>query len=307
MSEYLYRKIPYRRRSLQQTEGHLQMKLEATRALLTILISLFLCRSLWAAEKRVVTATGIAAITNTTAEEARSLALKGARLNAIEEVCGTRIQAEAFVSHHKLTGNFIHAVSYGHIVSEEIVRWDVDVLQESPKHIPEISYHVTIRATVQREEGEPDPFYNVTVRLNKKVFQSGEEMIIYVRCTRPGYITVLNFAADDRVVLLFPNRIRRDSQVEADREYQIPSAADRDGVLKLQVSNLPGHMTDTELIKVVATREPFDLLSGLSMKGEYGMMDTVNFAVTEIARLISSIPLKHRAEATVMYQIVSPE
>lgn len=277
------------------------------KTLFTVLISLLLWSNLWAVEKCVVTVTGMAAITNTTAEEAQCLALRRARVNAIEKVCGIRLQTESFVRQYKLTGSFIHAVSYGHIVAEEILSWGAAVFQESPKDIPEISYHVTTRVTVQPEKGEPDPFYKVHIRLNKRVFQSGDEMVIYVRCTKPGYITVLNFTADDRVVLLFPNRIRRDSRVEANREYQIPSVADREGVLKLQVETLPGHKTDTELITVVATREPLDLLPELSVKGEYGIMDTVDFAVTEIACLISSIPLKYRSEATVTYQIVSPE
>ena len=49
------------------------------------------------------------------------------------------------------------------------------------------------------------------------------------------------------------------------------------------------------------------LLDGLLIQGQNGVMDTVKFAVTEIARMISSIPVRDRAEATVSYQIVSPD
>jgi hypothetical protein len=107
------------------------------------------------------------------------------------------------------------------------------------------------------------------------------------------------------VILLYPNQLRKDNYVLALEEFQIPSETDRTDVLKLQVSTLPGHKKDTEFIKVLATRKPIDLLEGLLFQGQYGVMDTVNFAVTEIARLVTAIPLRERAEHTVFYDIVS--
>ena len=115
----------------------------------------------------------------------------------------------------------------------------------------------------------------------------------------------MTFSADGSVVLLFPNEIRKSNKIEGGKEYQIPTAADRKDILKLQVSTLPGHERDTEFIKVIATREPIYLLERLSVKGKYGVMETAKLAVTELARLISSIPVKDRAEATATYEIVS--
>ena len=177
--------------------------------------------------------------------------------------------------------------------------------QESKRRPPPIAYSVTIRTRVKPEKGKPDPYYQVSVRLNNKVYLSGDEMVIRVKATKPSYISVLNFAADGSVILLYPNRIRKNNFVKALKSYQIPSETDRSDVLKLQVSTLPGHQSDTEYIKIIATREPIHLLSGLFVQGQYGVMDTVKVAVTEIARLISSIPVKDRAEATATYQIFS--
>ena len=258
-------------------------------------------------EKIVVTATGEAPLANCTPEEAQKDALQKARLSAVEKACGVKLQAESFVRDFYLLGDFIHAISYGHIISEEITSWKVEVEQKNPRTPPTLTCLVTIKASVLQEKGNPDPSYQAKVRLNKKVYQSGDEMIITVNVTKPSYITVLNFTADDRVILLFPNRIRRDNRMDAGREYQIPSAADREGVLRLQVSTLPEHKKDTEFIKVIATSKPINLLQGLSLKGQYGVMDTVNLAVTEIARLIAAIPVQDRAEDTAAYQIVSTE
>ncbi|MDY6791625.1 MAG: DUF4384 domain-containing protein [Thermodesulfobacteriota bacterium] len=260
-----------------------------------------------ASDGKVVTSTGVAAMANLTPEEAQALALKRARQNAIEEVCGVSVQAETLIHNNMLAADFIHSVSYGRIIDEEILSWDADVTRESKRRPPSVAYRVKIRARVKPEKGKPDPYYQVSVGLNKKVYRSGDEMIIRVKATKPSYISVLNFAADGSVILLYPNRLRKSNYIKALKQYQIPSETDRNDVLKLQVSTLPGHRKDTEFIKVIATRQPIHLLDGLLTQGRYGVMDTVNLAAVEIARLISAIPLKDRAEHTVFYEIVSSE
>ncbi|MBN2569008.1 MAG: DUF4384 domain-containing protein [Deltaproteobacteria bacterium] len=279
----------------------------ASFGLLIVGLVILLAGGLVAQDKVVVTSTAEVILANCTPEEAQEYALKKARLDAIEKVCGVTLQAGSFVRDSVLQGDFIHAVSYGHILSEDIVAWEYDVVQKSPKQPPAFSYRVTLRTAVLKEKGTPDPYYRVRVRLNKIVYQSGDEMVIYVRTTKPGYITILNFTADDRVILLFPNSLRRDNQIAAGTEYQIPSDADREGVLKLQVSTLPGQKKNTEHIKVIATSKPINLIEGISLEGQYGVMGTVQLAVTEIARLISAIPVRERAEDTATYQIVSSE
>ena len=260
-----------------------------------------------ASDGKVVTSTGVAAIANLTPEEAQNQALRRARHNAIEKVCGVSVQAETFIHNNMLAADFIHSVSYGRIIDEEILSWDADVTRESKRRPPSVAYRVTIKARVKPEKGKPDPYYQVNVKLNKKVYRSGDEMIIRVKATKPSYISVLNFAADGSVILLYPNRLRKNNYVKALKRYEIPSKADRNDVLKLQVSTLPGHTKDTEFIKVIATRQPIHLLDGLLTQGRYGVMDTVNLAAVEIARLVSAIPLKDRAEQTVFYDIVSSE
>lgn len=273
--------------------------------LLAIVVILTSAVQGWSAERAVVTATGEASLANVTPEEAQKTALQKARLSAIEMVCGVKLQAESFVRDFVLQGDFIHAVSYGHIVSEEIKSWKVEVEQKNPQTPPAMTYLVTIKASVLQEKGNPDFSYQAMVQLNKTIYQSGDEMVIRARATKPSYLTILNFTADDRVILLFPNALRRNNLVEREQEYQIPSSSDRKGILKLEVSNLPGHKRDTEYIKVIATTKPIPLLEVLAFKGQYGVMDTVSVAATEIARLISAIPVNERAEATAAYEIVS--
>jgi len=255
---------------------------------------------------KVVTVTGEAVLANLTPDEARVLALKRARHNAIEEVCAVRVQAETLVQNFVLQGDFTHAVAYGNILDEKILRWDAEVVQKSPTDLPEITYKVTLQAEVLEEKGEPDPFFNVHVSLNKPAFENGDELVMKVRSTKPGYITVLNFAADGSVVVLFPNAFRRNNRIEADRDYTIPAPGDRD-VIRFQVSTLPGHRKDTEYIKVICTREPLDLMQEVRPSGTFSVMNDTTLALTEVARVLSSIPLKYRAEDTAIYQIIDPQ
>jgi len=253
-----------------------------------------------------VTTQGEVYLANITPEEAQSLALKRARYEAIEQVCGVRVQAETLVKDFVLQGDFIHQVAYGRIVGEKVKKWEVDVSQPNPAKPPGLTLRVTLESEVQPEKGEPDPFYKVKVWLNKSVFENGEEMIVNVNATKGGYLTVLDFSADGSVTLLYPNLLRRDNKIEAGRDYEIPAKEDRGDLIKFQVATLPGHKQDTEAIKVICTQGPVNLLTEVKAHGNFKVMESTRFAVTEIARLMASIPPRERAEDTAIYQVVTP-
>ena len=253
-----------------------------------------------------ITTVGEVFLANITPEEAQSLAVKRARTSAIEQVCGVKIQTETMVKDFVMQADFIHQVAYGRIVGEKVVKWELEVDQPSPLKPPGLALRVTLEVQVMPEKGEPDPFYKVKVWLNKGVFQSGEEMVVSVNATKDSYLTVLNFSADDSVTLLYPNLLRRDNKIEAGRDYEIPAREDRGEIMKFQVATLPDHKQDTEAIKVICTRGPLNLLSEVKARGNYGVMDSTKFAMTEIARLLAAIPPRERAEDTAIYQIVNP-
>lgn len=253
-----------------------------------------------------VTTVGEVYLANITPEEAQQLALKRARYEAVEQVCGVRVQAETLVKDFVMQADFIHQVAYGRIIGEKVLKWELDVDQPSPLKPPGLTLRVTLQCEVQPEKGEADPFYKVKVWLNKSVFENGEEMVVNLNATKGGYITVLNFTADGAVTLLYPNLLRRDNKIEAGRDYQIPAKEDQSELMKFQVGTLPGHKQDTEAIKVICTRGPVNLLSEVKAHGNFGVMESTKFAVTEIARLLAAIPPRERAEGTAVYQVVNP-
>ena len=66
------------------------------------LLFLTLAEGVSASDGKVVTSTGVAAIANLTPEESQNLALRRARHNAIEKVCGVSVQAETFIDNNML-------------------------------------------------------------------------------------------------------------------------------------------------------------------------------------------------------------
>lgn len=253
-----------------------------------------------------ITTTGEVYLANITPEEAQSLAVKRARTDAIEQVCGVKVQAETLVKNFVMQADFIHQVAYGRIIGEKVLRWELKVDQPSPLKPPGLTLQVTMELQVLPEKSEPDPSYKAKVWLNKSVFQSGEEMVVYVNASKDSYLTVLNFTADDSVTLLYPNLLRHDNKIAADRDYEIPAREDRGDLMKFQVATLPDHKQDTEAIKVICTRSPVNLLSEVKARGNYGVMESTKFAVTEVARLLAAIPPRERAEDTAIYQIINP-
>ncbi|HDQ44949.1 MAG TPA: hypothetical protein ENN17_05535 [bacterium] len=128
-----------------------------------------------------VACSGEAAVQNITTEEAQALALRRARHDAVERVCGVLLQSETLVKDFMTAGDFIHTISYGEVVEEKDVQWETETLpSDRPGSPPVIVLRVSMNARVVSREGKPDPSFRISLKLNKTSFQSGEEAIIRV-------------------------------------------------------------------------------------------------------------------------------
>jgi len=253
-----------------------------------------------------VETSGIAPIDNITPQQARQQALKSARQLAIEQVCGIKIQAETMVKEQILAGDFIHAISNGEIIGEEILKEEVLIEQADSRLAPNLTYKVSIKAKVRKMAGDPDPNFRIDLQLNRTAFQDGDELVISVKSSMDCYINVINITADDQAILLFPNKFSKDNAVKAGATFQIPSEQSKASGIALKVGRIPGHKTDSEIIKVIATNTPLDMYSLLSLSGDFGEMGTVQTALKDLIMTISRVPMYQRAEAGAMYEISGP-
>jgi len=253
-----------------------------------------------------VQCSGEALLQNITNEEAQVIALRRARLDAIEQVCGVNLQAETLVHNFVMAGDFIHSVSYGNVVEEKDHSWKYETIPaENPASPPVIALRLTMNARVVTVTEKPDLYFTVTTALNRAVYQSGDEVIINIQSTKECYITVLCLAANDSVYILFPNRFRDDNFIQANTTVEIPSAPDRNAGLHFRVVNLAGHKTDAEMIKVIATREKLSFGDDSKPGSGFGALGTPRMAVTSLAQWLSAIPVSERAETAVVYTVVT--
>lgn len=251
-----------------------------------------------------VTCTGRAALHHITPEEAKAKALEEARRDAVEQVCGVRLQGETLVQNARLASDFIHAISYGHVVDVRDTVWTTEQVQVRPNEPPSITYIVTLRARVAQERGEPDPAFSVSLTLNRTAFEAGDEMALTLSATQDCHVTVLNIGADDTVRVLLPNVVRKECRLKAEETLTFPGPTEQGAGLHLRVYPLPGHREDAEVVKVIATRSFVPFGDGAKVAGGFGVLGTPAFALTDLARRLVSVPMQDRAEATATYRVI---
>ena len=98
------------------------------------------------ADDRWVTCDGRAELANITATEAVQIALTEARRNAIEAVAGVQLGSASIVQDFVLLSDVINSSSYGQIIAEKVLKWDVEVLQKDKTKPPVVIYKVRLSA-----------------------------------------------------------------------------------------------------------------------------------------------------------------
>jgi len=268
-------------------------------------IFLFAFVSLFAQENgKWVTCTGDAAIQNISSEEAKILALRKARIDAIEQVCGINLQAETMVKDFQLAGDFIHSISYGHVVEEKDKNWEtITMPSDNPNDPPVLIYKVSMQAKVISREEKADPSFKINLKLNRTTFQSGDEVIFKIKSTQDCYLTILNLAANDSVYILFPNKFAENNFLNKNTTTQIPNKEQRNQGFHIRVATLPGFKKNSEVVKVIATKQRIDFIDEIDLSNAFSPIGTPKMAVTKLARWLSQIPISERTEATAVYTV----
>lgn len=167
--------------------------------MLTVVVLPETATSVRAADCTWAEGTGSVAGDVLTPQEAKQLALRQARAQAIEKAVGVEVRAETVVRDLALASDFIKTLTKGYVRSEQVVRWEQDRYQPRANETPIPIYRVTVKACVLPIGTLRDPGFLVTATVNKVVFAPGEKARLEVRSTRPAEITIYNLTADDQV------------------------------------------------------------------------------------------------------------
>lgn len=209
-----------------------------------------------------IEATTQVGITNITPEEAREEAIKKACENALEYYTGVDVKGRKLYiigeDAEKVTrDDYIHITdqtTQGIILDKKIISEPVITIGNA------IFSRVTVHVKIGQQKGKKDPYFSLDASLNKVHFQEYETLEISCVPSKDCYFTILNICSNDTVYVLFPNQYREDNFVRAGDTFEMPNEQDRNIGLSLPVKLLPGKITDSEIIKIIATKEKLNLV-----------------------------------------------
>lgn len=181
--------------------------------------------------------------------EARQLALRQARSAAIADALGVEIKSATLVRDYMLAADFVRTLVKGYVTREQVVRWDQDRYQPSPKESPIPILRVTLRACVVPVAEKRDPGFGLKATLNKPVFMPGEKAKLEVNSTRPAHVTIFNLTDDDKVRLYGGVVMGLPLQVLPGTPSRFPPPG-----VSLVMELPPGQIRASEAFIVVATR-----------------------------------------------------
>ncbi len=171
-------------------------------------------------------------------------------------------------------------------------------------------YSCSLRVKVRRAYGEPDPTFNIDVRLDHEnhIYSDGDAMRITVTPTQDCYFTVFCIWSNDTVSVLYPNA-RTPSRLHRGQEpVDFPSPEDKRKGIRYRVGLLDGRERDREVICIVATKREYPFVAGeAGATTDPYVIPGYHAAYVALGRWLVDIPVGDRAQEWVSYEIVPAE
>ena len=164
-----------------------------------------------------------------------------------------------------------------------------------------------MKAKVALREEKPDPSFKVILKLNRAAFQSGDDVFFKIKATKDCYVTIFDLAANDSVYILFPNKFADNNFLKRNSMIEIPNEQQRREGFHIRVATLPGAKRNSEIVKVIATKERIDFIDDMDMSSVFSSIGTPKIAITKLAQWLSQIPISERAEASASYIVEARE
>ena len=195
--------------------------------------------------------------------------------------------------------------SAGRIIEEKDHVWETETKVIDSSKPPMVIYRVKLKAKVIKDTKRKNTF-SLNVELNRKQFYTGDNMRIKVKPTDDCYITVINFASDNKVYILFPNPFQTNNYIKKNEEFLIPSDLDMKKGIEYTLFLPDGINSHTEVIKVIGIKQnnPVKAIEQIenSVGGYKIFSSTTDF--TNFNKWILSLPDEDFSEEDVHYNII---
>lgn len=213
---------------------------------------------------------GEVVLSSFTPEEAKVMAIRNARHNAIEQVAGVKISGTTIVKDMSLVGDFVKSMSRGYVRKEKVIRWEQDTYQPTKDVYPVNTQRVVIEACVSEPPKSAGQEITVRASLNKNHFLEGEKPVLQIATTKTAYVHLFNLTADDKVIYyhrLVP-QIRMPIKIEGGETLTFPPKG-----ISLPVMLPENYKRGMEAFIVVAVFDDSDLSVLFPVKKEMSIAE----------------------------------
>jgi hypothetical protein len=253
------------------------------------------------AEEISVTVEGRAVISGETSyEEAKSIAITRARLQAIERAAGVTISTATILKNTLMLSQLSTSWSHGWLVSERILHWTGEWAKaNNPSDAPLPILSVRLNGTVKVLPKTFFRSYALDANLNKQSYHEGEAISLTIQARANIRLLVVNYTSKGTIVPVFPNDSTMFNALDAGKILRIPASnSDR---YRIVARLYPNKKQDTEAF----------LVFGFPNDSETNSIDWINTFEPRVEdeyavffRKLSSLPVKWVAEKTLVYNIL---
>ena len=230
-------------------------------------------------------------------KEVKGELLKIARQKAVENISGINVSTASLSNDAwEVSGddnNFFQSFKVLSNVSSQ----GLIVEENEPVYTKLENDHqkITYKAKVAKPTATNDPGFSLTVEMNKKVFQIGEELKLTVNCTKNAFLTIFAIYEDEKAGVIFPSKGMKDNQLKALQPRIIPNASEDPHFEMLPSPD--GLEKYSEVLLFVITKKEV-LFQQLE--------NDVNYNATwlDINQWLMKIPSDQRAVAYSQYQVM---
>ena len=235
-----------------------------------LILSILMASNLYAAQSTITESEGYACMgEDKSRKQTEQAAMTDAKKRAIEFI-SSYVTTESQVKNFQLEKDLISAYSNATVkVIQEIEKnWYKDASAGD-------CYRVKIKAEVIPDENamdkiskskqlvdDPSALLIVNIWTDKKEYQSGEKIRIYIKGNKPFYAVVLHKDVKGGLLQLLPNPYRKENYFNGGVIYEIPSGNDR---FELEVSPPFGE----ESVSVYASTSPLGDINVKDIGGVY--------------------------------------
>lgn len=231
-----------------------------------------------------------------TPKEVMERAKRNAESSAVEKAVGVFIKANTLVSNSQISEDLIYASVRGRIIKSEIVKsgWD-----NKDRNL----YKVEIKALVDPIYPARGEDFSIRLSLSKANLKDGEPVEIFYQSSIDSYVYLFCIAADGSVTLLFPNSIKKDNRIQANKPCVFPSPNSSISLKAKLLPDFKGEIAE-EKIKVIATKNKEEILSLGFQEGIFKVYDERHTGmISDLVKKLNKMEPNDWAEMTAIYYI----